>query len=177
MNMTSIKFLRNSLAATVGLAMLGGCVQMPTEPSVAVMPAPNKPFEVFAADDAFCRQYAQALVSGKQQAQNNATGHLVAGAALGAVAGGLIGDSSRGVGTGAGLGLLVGAISGASAGDQSTYALQRRYDVAYEQCMYAKGNQVPGYAIARPLPPPPDQGYSSAPPPPPAGYPPAPPRQ
>jgi GNAT superfamily N-acetyltransferase len=40
---------------------------------------------------------------------------------------------------------------------RSTEQVQRRYDAAYEQCMYAKGNQVPGVA-PRPTmtaPPPP----------------------
>ncbi len=51
-------------------------------------------------------------------------------------------------------------------------AVQRRYDNAYMQCMYSKGNQVPGvtrtYTGAVP-PPPPTQGF----PPPPSGvYPP-----
>ena len=44
---------------------------------------------------------------------------------------------------------------------------QRRYDIAYQQCMYAKGNQLPGSAYryrATPLPP---QAYPYPPPPPP----------
>ena len=27
---------------------------------------------------------------------------------------------------------------------------QRRYDIAYQQCMYAKGNQLPGYGYRQP---------------------------
>jgi hypothetical protein len=63
------------------------------------------------------------------------------------------------------------------------WALQRRYDNAYMQCMYAKGNQVPGvvrtYRGAVP-PPPPPPGYTSppssaSPPPSAGGYPPPPP--
>ncbi|MGH8455384.1 MAG: YMGG-like glycine zipper-containing protein [Stenotrophobium sp.] len=160
------RILRNTFTAIAGAAVLAGCVQMPTRPNVAVMPAPNKPFEVFVADDTICRQYAQSQVGGTEQTQNNAVGHAVVGTAVGAAAGGLIADSSRGAGVGAGVGLVAGALSGADAGDNSTYGLQRRYDIAYEQCMYAKGNQVPGYATVTPIPPP----RSGAPPPPPAHY-------
>ncbi len=60
------------------------------------------------------------------------------------------------------------------------WAVQRRYDNAYMQCMYAKGNQIPG--DVRPNrgafpPPPPPPGYTSPPssasPPPPVDEPPA----
>lgn len=50
---------------------------------------------------------------------------------------------------------------------------QRRYDVAYQQCMYAKGNQIPGMRAATPyryLPPPPP---GTQPPPPSSQLPPA----
>jgi hypothetical protein len=46
---------------------------------------------------------------------------------------------------------------------------QRRYDNAYQQCMYAKGNQIPGSAVTpskrtRWIPPPPPPGYYPGPP-------------
>jgi hypothetical protein len=44
--------------------------------------------------------------------------------------------------------------------------MQRRYDIAYQQCMYAKGNQLPGQAVRQNIPPPPPP---PAPPPPPHG--------
>jgi hypothetical protein len=65
--------------------------------------------------------------------------------------------------------------------------VQRRYDVAYTQCMYAKGNQVPmrgvprsrpAYATPAPPPPPPPPPPAAMPlgaPPPPPGPPPPPP--
>ena len=58
--------------------------------------------------------------------------------------------------------------------DAPTWEVQRRYDNAYVQCMYAKGNQVPGSApvtapttgpTTGPTPPAPPTG---TPPPPPA---------
>jgi hypothetical protein len=52
-------------------------------------------------------------------------------------------------------------------------SVQQRYDVAYSQCMYSRGNQVPGYVQPPPPayapPPPPPPGYPPPPPPPP-GY-------
>ncbi len=45
---------------------------------------------------------------------------------------------------------------------------QRRFDVAYQQCMYAKGNQIPGRPSGRSAPPPASSsGPSAAPGPPP----------
>ena len=155
------------LGATAGALALAGCVQMPTGPEVRVMPAPYKPFELFEADDAACRDFAhRRLEPSTAQAQGSAAAATVTGAAVGAAAGGLIGGS-QGAATGAGVGLVAGSLGAAGRADQSSWSLQRRYDFAYEQCMYAKGNQVPGYAPVNPPPPPPPV----APPPPPASKP------
>ncbi len=48
----------------------------------------------------------------------------------------------------------VGSAGAANATGYSNYATQRRYDNAFVQCMYAKGNQVPvraGYRSGMPL--------------------------
>jgi len=143
-----------TLGATL---LLGACAEVPTRPTVAVMPAPYKPFEVFQADDQVCRGYAQQQVGGQTAggSVNNATATGAAvGAATGAAAGALIGQSGSAAGVGAGAGLLVGAAAGNSYGYDSAYGLQRRYNIAYEQCMYAKGNQIPGFAPPN-VPPPP----------------------
>ena len=105
--------------------VLAGCVELPNEPTVAVMPPPYKPFEVFQADQQACMAYAGQVV-----AQPNGN-------------------------------------------DTYYYYPQYRYNIAYEQCMYSRGNQVPGFGApppgapmqGQPLPgtPPPNQ-----PPPPPA---------
>lgn len=135
--------------------LLAGCVVMPTGPGVTVMPAPYKPFEVFAADDQVCRQFAQQQIGqGAANAQNQGLGTAVAGTAVGAAAGALIGQSGGGAATGAGVGLIAGSAIGAGETDRSTRGLQRRYDIAYEQCMYSKGNQVPGYVYQNTSPPP-----------------------
>lgn len=39
--------------------------------------------------------------------------------------------------------ILAGAAIGSNEARYSGYDAQRRYDIAYEQCMYAKGNQLP----------------------------------
>ena len=41
------------------LLVAGGCATMPPGPSVLVMPGGGKSFEVFQADDASCRGWAQ----------------------------------------------------------------------------------------------------------------------
>jgi hypothetical protein len=174
------------LLLLLALVALSGCATIPTGPSVMVWPGPGKPFEVFQSDDAVCRQWASQQVGG--QAAESANKTLASGAAvgtiLGAGLGAAIGAASGHVGAGLGIGAASGALMGTAAASGPSYGVQsevqRRYDNAYLQCMYAKGNQVPGvvrpYRRAVPAPPPPP-GYapppSSAYPSPPAGtYPP-----
>ncbi len=148
-------------ALSVGALALAGCAVVPNGPSVRVMPPPGKPFEVFVSEDQYCQSYArQTLGTNPQDAANTAAvGSAVAGTALGAAAGALIGGNSRGAGTGAGIGLLMGSAVGGEQGSRSGYSAQRRYDISYEQCMYAKGNVLPGqslpYNATLPPPPPP----------------------
>jgi hypothetical protein len=127
-----------------GAVLLTGCATLPTGPSVAVMPAPGKPFEVFMQEDSVCRMFADRSIKGSVNdigTQNVLSGAAV-GTAVGAVAGALSGGS-QGAGTGAGVGLLAGAAMGSGNAGVAQYDSQRRYDIAYEQCMYAKGNQLP----------------------------------
>jgi hypothetical protein len=155
----------------VALALLGGCATMPTGPTVTVYPAPGKPFEVFQADDYACRQWAQAQIGGaspSQTANQNAAGGAVlgaiVGAGMGAAIGGATGNAGAGAAIGGATGLLGGTAIGANQGAVSEYQLQRRYDIAYQQCMYAKGNQIPGIRPAPAYGPP--SGYGPPPPPP-----------
>jgi len=180
--------LKRATALGLGAIALAGCAVMPEGPSVRVMPAPGKPFDVFAADDQACRSYATQSIGGasaQQAATTSAVESAAVGTAIGAAAGALIGGSGRGAGVGAGTGLVAGSAIGVNESARSGYSMQRRYDIAYEQCMYSKGNVIPGQAVPynRP-PPPPPAGYAPppppagyAPPPPPAGYPPPPPPQ
>ena len=172
-------------ATAVGIATLialTGCATPPAGPTVGVMPAPNKSFNDFAADQAVCKQWADSQVAGQAQAANNqALGGAAVGTLLGAGLGAAIGAAAGSPGIGAAVGAASGATLGTAAGaNSSAYAnmpIQQQYDVAYSQCMYAKGNQVPmqyqqppqGYG-------PPPQGYNNGPPPgynngpPPQGY-------
>ena len=115
-----------------------------------VLPAPGKPFEEFQAEDANCKWWAsqQSGLSAQETVNRNtvsgaAVGTLI-GAGLGAAIGALSGDPGMGAAIGASSGLLGGTISGAGAGQGYAWEAQRRYDIAYQQCMYTKGNQVGG---------------------------------
>ena len=155
------------------LLTLAGCATIPTGPSVLVLPAPDKPFEVFQVDDMICRQWAgQQIGISPQEAMDQSTVSgtaigTVVGAGVGAALGAAAGNAGAGAAIGAGSGLLVGTASGASAGQYSGYEAQRRYDNAYLQCMYAKGNQIPGAVqrrrVRQTAPPPPPPDYESAP--------------
>ncbi len=126
--------------------LLAGCASEPLAPNVAVMPPAGKPFEVFQADDQYCRAFArqQVGVEPGQTAQNQVVSSAVAGTVIGAAAGALIsGGHGEGAGAGAGMGLLMGSAVGADSANRGGMSLQRRYDIAYEQCMYAKGNVLP----------------------------------
>lgn len=164
--------MRKRILAVGSFALiLAGCASAPLAPRVAVMPAPGKPFEVFAAEERLCRQYAEQSVGVAGDAsQRAAVDSAVVGTAVGALAGAAIGGR-QGAAVGAGGGLIVGSASGSGQYGYAERDLQRRYDIAYQQCMYAKGNQVPGYyyqpsRTASPPPPPPSP--STPPPPPPA---------
>jgi hypothetical protein len=165
---------RKGLLVLFAVVLLSGCATMPSGPTVRVMPNPGKPFEVFMADDGVCRRWAQQQIGGTSPSQtaneNLATSAAVGtivGAGLGALIGSVTGQAGAGAAIGAGVGLLGGTSIGANEGAASAYQLQQRYDAAYQQCMYSKGNQVPGVvrqptrAYTPPPPRPPSQGQMS----------------
>ena len=168
--------------------VLSGCATIPTGPSVMVLPAAGKPFEAFQADENVCRQWAiqqagaaPADAVNQNLASGAAIGTLV-GAGLGAAIGAASGNAGVGAAIGAGSGLLGGTAVAAGPAQAAGWEVQRRYDIAYQQCMYAKGNQIPGVVASskrsyRVPPPPPPPGYSpgTSVPPPPRTYPPPPP--
>jgi hypothetical protein len=177
-----------SLLLLLAMIAVAGCATMPTGPSVMVMPGPEKPFEVFQADDMACRQWALQQIGGENpdEAANKTLARggfigTVIGAAIGALIGSTYGEVGTGAAIGAGSGLLGGTMIASDSAYGTRWELQRRYDIAYQQCMFAKGNQIPGSVQHRrrvypPPPPPPPPGYRQAPPgpPPPDGYPPPP---
>ena len=155
------------LAAISGsaLLLLGACASTPMGPTVQVLPSPSKPFEVFQQDQVDCKQYAQAQVSGQADAANQkAVGTAVIGAALGTVLGAAVGNS-RGAGVGAGAGAVVGTSAAAGQTGHAQRSIQEQYNNAFVQCMYSKGNQVPGAAPAGSvdLPPPAAPAVAAAP--------------
>ncbi len=162
---------RNLFFIFFSLVLLGGCATMPTGPTVAVFPGQGKPFEVFQEDDYVCRQWALQQIGGTSPSQtanqNLATGAVVGtaiGAGLGAAIGSATGNAGPGAAIGAGAGLLTGTAVASEPAYASGYTLQRRYDIAYMQCMYAKGNQVPGTVRRQTrayVPPPPPPGHSA----------------
>lgn len=163
------------LFSAVGVALLAGCVTVPSGPSVMVLPGDGRTFDQFRYDDMDCRNFASTQVGGAsadQIAADSTAKSAVLGTLIGAAAGGAI-DGRSGAAAGAGAGLLIGALSGAGAGQSSAYGLQRRYDHAFQQCMYAKGHRIPGMGRASNYPYPPPLGY--APPPASPNYPPPPP--
>jgi hypothetical protein len=133
----------------VALLVVSGCATMPTGPSVLVLPAPGKPLEAFQSEDLVCRQWAgeRVGISAQDTANKNTVSGAAVGTAIGAGAGALIGAATghagEGAAIGAGSGLLFGSATGATAGQEYGWEAQQRYDYAYVQCMYAKGNQIP----------------------------------
>jgi hypothetical protein len=146
---------RKTLPVLGAALLLTACATTPTGPMVRVMPAPNKPFEVFAQEQTDCEYYASDQVAGGAQAVNNrALGATALGAVLGLGVGAATG-SGRAATVGAASGGAIGAAVGTNQSSFAGYSLQRRYDIAYPQCMYAKGNDVPGMMAAAPPPSPP----------------------
>jgi hypothetical protein len=193
---------RALLALPLGLVLVG-CATIPTGPSVMVLPGTGKAFEQFQVDDGACRQWALQSVgvtTRKAGADSLATGAVVGtaiGAAAGAALGAAAGAPGIGAAAGAGAGLLGGTAVGGGYADASVHSAQRRFDVAYMQCMYAKGHQIPvargsvpysSNTMRSTAPPPPPPSLTPPPgsaptapapppniPPPPAGTPPPPP--
>jgi hypothetical protein len=172
----------------VGAALLlGACVDLPNGPGVMALPGTGKSSDQFRDDDYYCRNFADSHIGGVEPSEVSKSS-TAKGAAVGAVIGAGIGaalSGGAGAAVGAGFGLALGVAVGAGSGESSANALQRRYDQAYVQCMYAKGHRVPvsgrltsppSYVPPPPPPPPRSPSYAHPPPPPPGPPPPPPPR-
>jgi len=145
-----MKVQRLTIAVMMATVVLAGCVSRPKGPTVAVMPGPNKPFDAFQADDYACKSWAdQQIGSSDESANNKQIGAGVLGMVLGAGLGAAIGGG-EGAAIGAGGGALGGTMVGTGNTQHNEYSLQQRYNIAYQQCMYSKGNQVPGFAATAP---------------------------
>lgn len=153
------------LLLPLAAAALAGCtVPPPSGPTVMALPGQGKSFETFQQDDFTCRGYAMQASGGaaaSQAATNQAVTSAVVGTALGAGVGAALGSVGGAVGAGAAIGGATGLLAGSAVGaNQAQYAgasAQQRYDIAYTQCMYARGDSVQsapsGYvAYAAPYP-------------------------
>lgn len=155
------------LVSLAALTALSGCAAPPLGPTVAVMPGPNKPFDVFQTDQVICRQFAEQQVGGAQAANQTGTNQALIGAGIGTLLGAGLGAAAgggRGAAIGAGAGALGGTAVGASQAQRTQLTLQQRFDIAYSQCMFSRGNQVPGFVpqgpgFGPPPPPPPPPGF------------------
>lgn len=162
------------LLPLVALLALAACVSVPTGPNVMVLPGTGKSFDQFRFDDGACRQYAYDQVGGttpSKAADDSGLRSAAVGTVVGAAAGAAI-DGGSGAAVGAGAGLLIGGLAGTGAAQSSAYGAQRRYDIAYQQCMYAKGHRIPVSGRFAPSSPAAQGGYYPPPPPPPSQPPP-----
>lgn len=131
------------------LALSACAVAPPQGPAVMALPAQGKSFEVFQADDATCRGFASQQTGGASAAQasnDSAVSSAVVGTALGAGVGAALGSVGGAMGAGAAIGGATGLLAGSAIGAGNAQAaggnIQARYDTAYTQCMYSKGNTV-----------------------------------
>jgi len=160
--------LGSAMAAVIALSACAPTVMAPTIP---VMPGANKPFDQFAADQQTCQAYANSQTAPMAaQANNQAAGGALLTTMLGAGLGAAFGGG-RGAAIGAASGALVGTSVAAQNSSLAGMSIQQQYDIFYAQCMYARGNQVPGFAPNQ-YALPPYQGVAPGAPPPGAPVPP-----
>lgn len=136
------------------LALVAGCETMPQGPTVAAQPGADKNIAEFRTDDARCRQAARAELASASAPR------VLSGTAVCPAASAVVDD--RGSVAGDGIGTL---IDGTDSAKFAGYGMQRRYNCAYVQCMYGRGDKVPLLARERwtaprsPWPPDPDEYY------------------
>jgi hypothetical protein len=151
-----------SVVGVLSVFALSACAVAPPQgPTVMALPAQGKSFEAFQQDDGLCRGYASQQIGGAsstQAANNSAVGSAVLGTALGAGVGAALGSVGGAMGAGAAVGGATGLLAGSAIGASNAQAaggnMQSRYDTAYTQCMYSRGDTVqsvpggynPGYA-------------------------------
>ncbi|HEY2132116.1 MAG TPA: peptidoglycan-binding domain-containing protein [Acetobacteraceae bacterium] len=144
------------LASGLVVALVAGCAATPMGPTVQVMPGPGKSFDAFQADNTLCKNFAAGQVHGQADAANQrAVGTALLGTALGAGLGAAGGSFYGNAGGGAAVGAAVGAGGGTALGASNSSGeqmnIQMQYDAAFSQCMYANGEQVPGFAPVHPV--------------------------
>ena len=112
-----MKFLQGVLFMLVYISLLSACAtNMPSGPSVLVLPGAGKSFDQFRAEDFNCRHYAFTQIGGATPSQAVVTGGT--------------GSADTGMALG-----VTEPVFGLEA--------QSRYDMSYIQCMYSFGHRVP----------------------------------
>src|SRR6204780_5616809 len=76
----ALNLIKTTAPGLAAVLTLSACAAPPMGPTVAVMPGPNKPFDVFQQDQALCKDYANQQVAGGAERANN---QAVGGAAIG----------------------------------------------------------------------------------------------
>ncbi len=140
------------MAALGSACAVAACaVAPPRGPTVMALPPQGKNLAMFQQEDGQCRNYAAATIGYLQPGQAGTpavVGSAAAGTLLGAAAGSAIGAAAGNAGAGAAIGGATGLVGGAAVGANNAaageYDLQTRYDIAYTQCMYSRGNTVQG---------------------------------
>ncbi len=134
------------VAALSATALLAGCAMDPRGPSVRAFPPPYKPFRGVSRRSEHVRGICAQPNRGRRGSGEQSGGRLRRnwnGAWLG------LGRRNRQWPVLPALARpavpAVGSTIGANQSERANFSLQRRYDIAYAQCMYAKGNQVPGF--------------------------------
>src|SRR3974377_1192226 len=111
----SMKLVDPRMASALAVMFsLSACVAPPMAPMIPVAPGPNKTFEAFSAEQAFCQQYATAQTAPQAQAATNqAVATAVLTTALGAGLGAAVGSGGwhGNAGHGAGIGAAGGAVA------------------------------------------------------------------
>src|SRR5437870_13386530 len=89
--------------------LLTACATVPTGPSVMVLPGDGKHFELFQADDAVCRQWAEQQTG--TTTQRASTQSTVSGAAIRTAVGAAVGTAIGAAVGNPGIGAAVGAVA------------------------------------------------------------------
>jgi outer membrane lipoprotein SlyB len=136
--------MRPAFVIAGGLAAwfaLGHAASAQMLPTVVALPGPNKSYEAFQRDDAYCQGTANNQVAKMQdQAGNQVVGNAIVGGLLGAGIGAAVGGP-RGAAFGAGAGAASGTATGVA---NAQGAMQQRFDTVYMQCMVGHGNRING---------------------------------
>jgi uncharacterized protein YcfJ len=143
------------IAAVASLCAVSACaVSELRGPTVTALPKPGTSQAVFEQEHLQCRNYAAEMTYSARPGQGSlhtAIGGAALGTLLGAAAGTAIGGAARSAGAGAVIGSATGVVGGSAVAAKNARAseLQKRYNIAYTQSMYALGDTVQAAPPAR----------------------------